>query len=523
MAQLLRQIVAGPRLPNTETGLDLCYVTDNIIVTSGPSSTYPKRAYRNPTDALVKFFDSKHDSNWAIWEFRAEGTGYPDSEVHGRVHHFPWPDHHPPPFALIPNIIASMRNWLKDPENGKGRVVVVHCKAGKGRSGTVACSYLISEEGWTMEEALNRFTARRMRQGFGAGVSIPSQLRWVGYVDKWARSGKVYMERQVEILEVHIWGLREGVKVAIEGFVDEGKTIKIFHVFKKSERLIVDTNSPKSAELNASVPSSAPEPSSSTPTSISEKLARSSTPQSRSPSDAEPGHEPGGPAVIFRPSTRIILPSNDINVDFERRNRARYGWTLVTAVAHVWFNAYFEALADEASDYENGGSSKKSGVFEIEWDAMDGIKGSLRKGTRALDRMAIVWKAIDTQATTVRLPKLGEAVPETQPADWEQGTKPFEGNTKDLGLRVENPSSASVSKASSLRSGAGPDKEREEEREAEDDDSLKGVQSRTEPGEEDTGILQDQCTRDGTEPITKHVSTMSLQEGKPEEDMETSK
>lgn len=33
MASLLRQIVAGPRVPHPQTDLDLCYVTDNIIVT----------------------------------------------------------------------------------------------------------------------------------------------------------------------------------------------------------------------------------------------------------------------------------------------------------------------------------------------------------------------------------------------------------------------------------------------------------------------------------------------------------
>jgi protein-tyrosine phosphatase len=82
-------------------------------------------AYRNPLDQLVKFLDSKHGKDWAIWEFRAEGTGYPDKEVYDRIWHYPWPDHHPPPFSLIPNIVASMRNWL---DGNKDRVVVVHCK-----------------------------------------------------------------------------------------------------------------------------------------------------------------------------------------------------------------------------------------------------------------------------------------------------------------------------------------------------------------------------------------------------------
>lgn len=33
MASLLRQIVAGPRARHPEAGLDLCYVTDNIVAT----------------------------------------------------------------------------------------------------------------------------------------------------------------------------------------------------------------------------------------------------------------------------------------------------------------------------------------------------------------------------------------------------------------------------------------------------------------------------------------------------------
>jgi len=55
----------------------------------------------------------------------------------------------------------------------------------------VLCSYLMSEEGWTKDEALKRFTQRRMRPGFGSGVSIPSQLRYVGYVERWVKGGKI--------------------------------------------------------------------------------------------------------------------------------------------------------------------------------------------------------------------------------------------------------------------------------------------------------------------------------------------
>ncbi|ORY18645.1 hypothetical protein BCR34DRAFT_322782 [Clohesyomyces aquaticus] len=492
MASLLRQIVAGPRARHAEAGLDLCYVTDNIIATSGPSGTYPQRAYRNPLDSLVKFLDYKHGEDWAIWEFRAEGTGYPDDEVYGRIYHYPFPDHHPPPFALIPNIMASMRNWLKEK---KGRVVVVHCKAGKGRSGTASCSYLISEEGWTVKDALKRFTERRMRPGWGDGVSIPSQLRWIGYVDRWAKHGKIYVERQVEVLEVHCWGLRDGVKIAIEGFANDGKIIKTFHTFKREERELVRGEVQSTGGFASAVTEvmgksglgrslSKKEPKSTTalggdkdtaddksnpglehvvtyPLDKSAMLDGAMSSQADSskedvldtPSgdDSPPRKANGKGDVVFRPSKRVVLPTNDFNLDVERRNKAAYGLTMVTSVAHVWINTFFEGNGPEQN-----GEADESGVFDITWEAMDGIKGSSKKGTRAFDKIAVVWKALTDESgkpgIVITEPKEGEEVKQSSPADWkgEHSVAPSEG--KDLGLRTESPvdSSVNVSKASSI-------------------------------------------------------------------------
>ncbi|KAL1305346.1 hypothetical protein AAFC00_002243 [Neodothiora populina] len=469
MASILRQIVAGPRARHPEAGLDLCYVTDNIIATSGPSGTYPQLAYRTPLDQLRKFLDEKHGDDWAIWEFRAEGTGYPDSEVYNRVYHYPWPDHHPPPFGLIPLIMGSMRNWRQDPniseEHRQKRVTVVHCKAGKGRSGTVSCSYLISEEGWTKEDALKRFTERRMRPNFGAGVSIPSQLRWVGYVERWAKTGKVYVERPVEILEVHIWGLRDGVKVAVEGFVDDGRTIKVLHVFSKSEREIVRGGLRKSAGLadvvveamkmgNNNSNNKAVHTASMEPTD-ERAMAESNKTTTRAPSDLADGKTGD---VVFRPKESLVVPTGDINIDFERRNKAGYGMSMVTSVAHVWFNTFFEGQGPERN-----GEADDAGVFEIDFDAMDGIKGSLRKGTRAFDKMAVVWKNVPETRTrrnsvVIKEPELGEEVHQTKAADWKgiPDASPGRGK-KGLGLRAETPHSADVSRASSVRSHRGDD------------------------------------------------------------------
>jgi hypothetical protein len=420
----------------------------------------------------------------------------------------------------------------------KPRVVVVHCKAGKGRSGTISCSYLISEEGWTPEDALARFTQRRMRAQFGAGVSIPSQLRWVRYVDRWTRGGKKYKDRPMEIVEIHVWGLRNGVKVEVEGFVNEGKKIDAFHTFTKAERLIVEGDAPEGGGFSDMVwemagypvksknraPEQAdladaandelkePERTSSAPLESKTSHAKhkgaklinrlstaspassgnegkhksktihvpsgASTPGlSDSSGDTSEHHEPGGMAVIFKPETPIHIPNSDVCISVERRNRSHksMGLTLVSAVAHVWFNAFFEGQGPEQD-----GRPNDSGVFAIEWDAMDGIKGSSRKGARAFDRMAVVWRAAGGEE--VSEPAEGQPVPQLQAADWQGGNAEDAGAERDLGLRTMSPKSADVSKASSFRSAEGVAGDKAGDND--DGASIEGVKSSGPTGEE---------------------------------------
>lgn len=353
--------------------------------------------------------------------------------------------------------------------------MVVHCKAGKGRSGTASCSYLISEEGWEVEKALKRFTERRMRPNMGKGVSIPSQLRWIGYVDRWAKHGKIYVERQVEVLEVHCWGLRDGVKIQIEGFVHDGKKIKTFHTFTRSEREIVRGEIEKGGGVASVVGEimgknglgrslSKKEPSTSSPLrddsdgkalkQASTYPASSNTNLNGAKSSAEKLAEEGKGDVVFRPLKRVVLPTNDLNLDVERRNKAAFDLTYVTAVAHVWMNAYFEGNGPE-----QGGIADESGVFEITWDAMDGIKGSSRKGIPAFDKVAIVWRAPKPDSgkpgIVITEPKEGEKVSQSSPADWKGEEEVAPSERKDLGLRTASPvdSTANLSRASSMKSG----------------------------------------------------------------------
>lgn len=483
-------------------------------------------------------------------------------------------------------------------EKKKKRVVVVHCKAGKGRSGTMACSYLIAECGWKAEDALARFTERRMRPGFGAGVSIPSQLRWVSYVDRWTKGGKKYVDRPIEIVEIHVWGLRNGVKMTVEGFAEEGKKIKVMHTFKGEERVVVQPGAPggggvldfvqdmagygageaagsagevaedadyegikkgeddeqaegdgdgksKVGEIPARSSSkklkgsrtanlirklstkkptapknlgklgsksktiALPDPSKASSSDNSVPETTSSEPNSLSTTNLQQANtflsdpsEPGGQAVIFKPANPIAIPNSDVNISVERRNKASMGLTMVTAVAHVWFNTFFEGRGPEQD-----GKADTSGVFEIDWDKMDGIKGSSRRGARALDKLSVVWRVAGTgeavagaavgegaagepvlvkipSGVVINEPGVDSPVPQVKAADWKGDNHEDPAADKHLGLRVEDPESRSVSKASSLRS-----QEVGKEEEAGDGEGKKDVEATSMEGVKVSGPM----------------------------------
>ena len=404
------------------------------------------------------------------------------------------------------------------PEETSGdgsRVVVVHCKAGKGRSGTMACSYLIAECGWTPQQALDRFTERRMRPKFGGGVTIPSQLRWIEYVDRWTRHGKpAYVDLPVEIVEIHVRGLRHGVKLSVEGYVDEGKQIHVFHTFRNSERLIVEGDAPGggglvdlvsdfagnfggAAKSRSTTPDdanekdkksgigrpktdtqllhdddgpvdNAQEKSESTPalgttrTPTVATAATTATTATTSSSNASASpvrfaalDEPGGRSVLFRPQTPIRVPNSDVNIALERRNRTAasiMGLTMVTAVAHVWFNTYFEGNGPEQH-----GRPDDSGVFTIDWDKLDGIKGSSQKGSRAAESISVVWRTVKDKERERedeqehKEEQVSEEVPQMRPANWKGDNHEDPDANRHLGLRREDPDSAGVSRASSVR------------------------------------------------------------------------
>lgn len=196
-------------------------------------------------------------------------------------------------------------------------------------------------------------------------------------------------------------------------------------------------------------------------------------------------------AVIFKPQAPIRIHNSDVNITIERRHRTpkSVGLTMVTAVAHVWFNTFFEGNGPEKD-----GAPDDTGVFQIDWEKLDGIKGSSQKGTRAADRIAVVWKSIKPegsgQEVVIDEPGINAPVPQMQAADWKGDNYEDPEKEKHLGFRVQSPDSAGISKASSIVDEAvGGD----EDNNKDIDGDFEGLKSRG-PDEEERKHSPDETT-----------------------------
>jgi phosphatidylinositol-3,4,5-trisphosphate 3-phosphatase/dual-specificity protein phosphatase PTEN len=159
--------------------LDLSYITPRIIAMGIPSEGI-EAVYRNSMTEMVRFFEHYHHGHYKIYNLCAEPSRqyiWPIKDGEKVVAVYPFWDHNACPLPLLKLLCNDMQAWLaKDPKH----VAAVHCKAGKGRTGTAICAYLVhGGKCATADESLNYYGAARTSNG--KGVTIPSQRRFVGY------------------------------------------------------------------------------------------------------------------------------------------------------------------------------------------------------------------------------------------------------------------------------------------------------------------------------------------------------
>ncbi|KAI3503060.1 hypothetical protein L1887_31495 [Cichorium endivia] len=166
--------------------LDLTYITDNIIAMGFPAGDmssglfgYFEGFYRNHMEEVIKFFETHHKDRYKVYNLCSERL-YDASLFAGKVACFPFNDHNCPPIHLIPSFCQSAYSWLKEDILN---VVVVHCKAGKARTGLMICSLLLFLKFFpTAQECIDYYNQRRCVDG--KGLILPSQIRYVKYFER---------------------------------------------------------------------------------------------------------------------------------------------------------------------------------------------------------------------------------------------------------------------------------------------------------------------------------------------------
>ena len=181
-ANLLKVLVSKQkrRYQDSEFDLDMSYITEKVIAMGFPS-TGVEKIYRNSLSDVIKFFHIRHNDQVKIYNLCLEKDRIYNKNLfpNSKVGLFPATDHNPCPIKLILEFCIDICLYLTKNPNG---VAAVHCKAGKGRTGVMICSYLIFSGLCKSSEKAFRYYAR-IRTKNNTGITIPSQKRYIRYFE----------------------------------------------------------------------------------------------------------------------------------------------------------------------------------------------------------------------------------------------------------------------------------------------------------------------------------------------------
>eukprot|EP00457_Paulinella_chromatophora_P003677 gb/GEZN01003685.1/.p1 GENE.gb/GEZN01003685.1/~~gb/GEZN01003685.1/.p1 ORF type:complete len:638 (+),score=100.82 gb/GEZN01003685.1/:85-1998(+) len=187
-------------------GLDLSYIPNNprgrIVAMCMPSEGMMGTVIRNPLKKVATYLNQRHGKHYRVYNLLETENMYKRDGFKGSFRWFPCPDHQPPTFNALLDFCMDATAYLK---KDLQRVIVVHCKAGKGRTGVfIACFLLYSahfsrtNQTLSVQDALDLYTRNRSEshhvtrhengQSYtvvqGRGVENPSQMRWVYAFDE---------------------------------------------------------------------------------------------------------------------------------------------------------------------------------------------------------------------------------------------------------------------------------------------------------------------------------------------------
>lgn len=166
-------------VPHGGVDLDLKEVHAGIVCMGYPA-TGVEALYRNKYDDVVRYLDYKYKTEYMVYNLcRESAYQYTHDKFHGRIRCFPFFDHAAAPLRLMPAFVKDARAFLTEHPAG---AVIIHCKAGKGRTGVMACCLLLATDptfAQSPEAVMSYYGEKRTKDG--KGLTVPSQRRSVAY------------------------------------------------------------------------------------------------------------------------------------------------------------------------------------------------------------------------------------------------------------------------------------------------------------------------------------------------------
>ncbi|CAD8182631.1 unnamed protein product [Paramecium octaurelia] len=176
-----RELVSGQkvRFINGQYNLDLTYITNRVIAMSFPASGF-ESTFRNNIDDVVKFLQEHHGDKYMLYNLSNRKYNY-EKFGENRILEFAWEDHHSPPIDMLFDVCKKVDQFLNEDIN---HVAIIHCQAGKGRTGTLICCYMLySGRASNPDEARLYYSKKRFNKA-KSGVTQPSQIRYIEYFNQ---------------------------------------------------------------------------------------------------------------------------------------------------------------------------------------------------------------------------------------------------------------------------------------------------------------------------------------------------
>eukprot|EP01087_Luapelamoeba_hula_P016849 TRINITY_DN5217_c0_g1_i2.p1 TRINITY_DN5217_c0_g1~~TRINITY_DN5217_c0_g1_i2.p1 ORF type:complete len:381 (-),score=66.21 TRINITY_DN5217_c0_g1_i2:104-1246(-) len=220
--------------PENNIDLDLSYINSKIVAMGFPSEG-SESVYRNPMPEVQRMLEMYHKNHYKVYNLCSERS-YDHKKFHHRVVRSPFDDHNCPMFRDIWKFCEDVKDWLNEHNEN---IAVIHCKAGKGRTGLMICCWLLYIKDWERADDAMKFyaAARTFNQ---KGVTIPSQIRYIRYFEQCMRIGALPNAENVTLSHIILHGIPKNVpeiKLTIN-VVRENVLTPVFHLKRKVKDLL---------------------------------------------------------------------------------------------------------------------------------------------------------------------------------------------------------------------------------------------------------------------------------------------